>query len=383
MKLDALLSVADFERRARHRLPKAIFGFVAGGSEDGLTLVENRKAFERLLLVPRGLTGVAGRTQQVALWGKTYASPIGISPMGVTAICRRDCDLLLARAAASRNIPFILSGASSVPMERLQAETADVWYQGYFPGDKQRLDRIVRRLEGAGISTLVVTSDTPVASNRENNQRNGFTIPFRPSLRLFLDGLAHPTWSLDVFARTLLTRGIPRFANLYEEIGPPITEEPAHGFRGGRDLLDWNHMSWLRDRWKGRLVVKGIVHPADAQEASRRGMDAIMVSNHGGRQLDGAISALDALAGVKAVLPPDFPVLIDSGFRRGTDVLKALALGATMVFMGRPMLYGAAVAGQAGVERVLDILHDEIDRDLALLGCRRLDDLDESFLARP
>src|SRR5690606_29377324 len=151
-------------------------------------------------------------------------------------------------------------------------------------------------------------SDTPVAANRENNQRNGFTIPFKPSWRLFLDGVLHPAWSFDVFLKTLRKDGVPRFLNLYEEPGPEITVEPKQGFRGGRDLLSWDHMSWLRDRWPGKLVVKGIVHPGDAEIAVQRGMDAVIVSNHGGRQLDGAMPALAALPAIKAVVPNDFPL---------------------------------------------------------------------------
>lgn len=317
---------------------------------------------------PRGLSGVANVSQAVELWGRRYASPIGVAPMGVMAICRHECDLALARAAYAGEIPFILSGASTMPMEQLQAETPGIWYQGYFPGDTARLGRILQRLERAAIDVLVVTSDTPVAGNRENNQRNGFMIPFRPSLRLALDGATHPRWLLDVLMRTLLVSGVPRFANLYEEMGPAIIEEPAQGFRGGRELLRWEHMSWLRERWRGRLVVKGILHPADAQEAVSRSLDGIIVSNHGGRQLDGAMAPLLALPAIKAVVPVDFPVMIDGGFRRGTDVLKAVALGARLVFMGRPFLYGAAVAGQSGASRVIEILRAEIQRNLALMG---------------
>lgn len=367
-RLARYLSAADFERAARRRLPRLVHAFVAGGSEDGMSLRANRADFERIALRPRGLAGVANIAQEVELWGRRYSSPIGVAPMGVTAICRKECDLELARAANAARIPFVLSGASTVPMERLQQETPGIWYQAYLPGDTERLGRILARLERAGIEVLVVTSDTPVAGNRENNERNGFSIPFRPTLRLALDGALHPRWLLDVFARTLLTTGVPRFANLYEEMGPAITQEPAQGFRGGRDLLTWDHMSWLRERWHGKLVVKGILHPADAQEAARRGLDAVIVSNHGGRQLDGAISPLLALEAIKQALPPDFPVLIDGGFRRGTDVLKAVALGARMVFMGRPFLYGAAVAGQAGAARVIELLRAEIHRNLALMG---------------
>lgn len=380
MNLDSYLSVADFERAARRKLPRAVYDFVAGGTEDGVSLAANKECFDRLAFRPRGLTGVADRSQAVSLWGATYPSAIGIAPMGVTAICRHKCDLALADAARSRGLPYILSGASNVALEEIQTKVGSAWYQGYFPGDTERLERIVQRLLKAEVEVLVVTSDTPVAANRENNQRNGFTIPFRPSWSLFRDGVMHPTWSFQVFLKTLLADGVPRFANLYEEIGPRITSEPAHGFRGGRDLLTWDHLSWLRDRWPGKLVIKGILHPDDADAAVTRGMDAIIISNHGGRQLDGAMPALTALRTIKQVVPEEFPLLIDGGFRRGSDILKAKALGARMVFVGRPALYGATVAGAAGAGKVLDILSTEIDRNLALLGCADINRLNTDYL---
>ena len=381
MNLASYISVADFELAARRKLPRAVYSYVSGGTEDSLTVNANRKCFEQLMFRPRGLTGVSRRSQSVQLWNATYPSPIGIAPMGLTAICRRQCDLALAVAARSRGLPYILSGASNVPLEDVQTKAGNIWYQGYLPGDTERLERIVQRLLKARIQVLVVTSDTPVAANRENNQRNGFTVPFRPSWPLFWDGMLHPRWSYEVFFRTLLLDGIPRFSNLHEEIGPPITSEPAHGFRGGRDLLTWDHLSWLRDRWPGKLIVKGILHPDDAREAANRGMDAVIISNHGGRQLDGAIPALTALSAMKQAVPEQFPLMVDGGFRRGADVLKAIALGARLVFIGRPALYGASVAGETGAGKVLDILSAEIDRNLALLGCADIKNLNADFLS--
>lgn len=380
MKLDGYLSLADFERAARRKLPHAVFGYVCGGTEDEQTLRRNRASFEQVAFRPRGLAGVSQRSQAVTVFGVDYPSPIGVAPMGVAAICRPRCDMDIAQATRSRGLPYILSGASTVSLEEIQAAQGGVWYQGYFPGDTARLDGMVRRLREAQVDVLVVTSDTPVAANRENNQRNGFTIPFRPSWRLLRDGLLHPSWSCSVFMKTLLTSGIPRFVNLDAGQSPRITEEPAFGFRGGRDLLTWEHMQWLRERWPGKLVVKGILHPEDARMAVRCGLDGVIVSNHGGRQLDGAMSALQALPAIKAAVPDDFTVMIDSGFRRGADVLKAVALGASMVFIGRPVLYGAAVAGTQGAGKVLDILQTEIDRNLALLGCSDIHALDAGYL---
>lgn len=378
-----LLSVADFERAAQSVLPRAVFGYVNGGTEDCLTLEANRSAFRSVQFRPRGLVGVADRTQAVELWGRRYRHPFGIAPMGVTAMCRHRCEWDLAKAASDAEIPFVLSGLSTLAMETVRKADADFWYQGYLPGDKEVIEPLMRRLRANGVNVLVVTIDTPLGANRENNQRNGFTIPFKFSRGLLWDGIRHPRWSANVFARTLLSdREIPRFCNVVADArGYRITEEPKGGLRGGRDRLDWSHLEWMREAWPGRIVLKGVAHPGDAQMAERMGLDGLIVSNHGGRQLDGAQGSLDALSDVVAAVASTFPVMIDGGFRRGTDILKAIALGARMVLMGRPFLYGASVAGQAGVTRIIDILGAEIDRNLGLLGCRDVTELGHDFIA--
>ena len=383
MKLDRLLSVADVERAAARFLPRAVYGFVRGGTEDERTLQANLQAFDAVRFRPRGLAGVAQRSQAVTLWGRRYDSPIGVAPMGVTAICRHDCERALASAATEAGLPFVLSGLSTTPMERIREAAPHFWYQGYLPGDPARIGPLMDRLHHNGVEVLVVTIDTAVGANRENNQRAGFTIPFRASARLFVDGVLHPRWTAQVFLRTLLKdRGIPRFTNVVADPqGFRITEEPQGGFRQGRDRLDWSHLEWMRARWPGRIVLKGVAHPDDARAAVRSGLDGVIVSNHGGRQLDGVEASFDALRAIVPAVPQGFPVMVDGGFRRGTHVLKAIALGARLVFLGRPMLYGATVAGPRGVARVIEILKSEIDRDLALLGCRSLDQLDCTYLA--
>jgi L-lactate dehydrogenase (cytochrome) len=367
--LKRYLAVSDFEHEARRRLPRCVFEYVRGGTEDEWSLNANRAALQEVGFRPRGLRDVSARSQTVELWGKQYASPLGVSPTGLAGIVRHDCDLLLARAVAQASLPFVISGASNVPMERLQKEVPGSWYQAYFPGNRSHMEGVLARLEAANIDVLVVTIDTCIGANRENNQRNNFTVPFRFSAPLFLDGLAHPRWLTTVFAKTLFKSGIPRFSNLGDKVGVRITHMDNQGFRAGRDTLSWDDMRWLRDRWNGKLVIKGVMHPEDAELSESIGADALIVSNHGGRQLDATIGTLDALPDIVAQVSPTFPVLVDGGFRRGSDVLKAVALGARMVFVGRATLYGAAVAGDAGVARVLAILQAEIDRNLALLGC--------------
>ncbi len=373
--LHKILSISDFEREAKKRLPKAVFEYVRGGTEDEVALNGNRTVFDHLVFRARGLRDVSTRSQAVTVLGQTYASPFGFAPTGVNAIVCHDCDTKLATEATRSQLPYIVSGASNVAIETLAKLAPHCWYQGYFPGDRTRIGNIADRLKSAGVQTIVVTIDTCVGANRENNQRNDFTIPFQLTTKLIGSGLMHPRWLLEVFAKTMFTTGTPRFVNMYETMGPSITENTTDGFRAGRDRLTWEDLKWLRERWAGRLIVKGVMHPQDAELAAATGMDALIVSNHGGRQLDSAIAPLQALPDVVRSIPTTLPVFIDGGFRRGTDVLKALALGAKLVFMGRPQLYGAAVAGSAGIAKVVDILRTEIDRDMALLGCKDLSEV--------
>ncbi|CAB3672022.1 alpha-hydroxy-acid oxidizing protein [Achromobacter denitrificans] len=381
-RLGRCLSVRDFEREARRIMPRCVEGYVCGGTEDGASLDESVRALRDIGFRPRGLRVVDQRSSQVSLFGQDYAMPMGFAPTGFSAIVMHECDLALARAAQDARIPFIISGASSVPLERLQQATGKrCWYQAYLPGNTDRIAKLLARLRQAEIPVLVVTIDTCVGANRENLQRLAFTVPFKMSPSVVLDGMLHPRWTLNVFLRTLFGSGVPRFSNLYEEIGPPITQDPPNGFRGERDKLSWEHIRWIRDNWPGKLVLKGVMHADDARQAWAVGADGVIVSNHGGRQLDGCISPLQALPDVAAAVPPGFPVMVDGGFRRGSDVLKAVALGARLVFTGRPQLFGAAVGGDAGIRKVAEIFRSEISTNMALLGCRTLADVTPDLIA--
>ncbi|WP_025136948.1 alpha-hydroxy acid oxidase [Achromobacter sp. DH1f] len=381
-RLDRCLSVRDFEREARRIMPRCVEGYVCGGTEDSASLQESVRAPSDIGFRPRGLRVVDQRSSQVSLFGERYAMPVGFAPTGFSAIVMHECDLALARAAQDAQIPFIISGASSVPLERLQEATGKrCWYQAYLPGNIDRIGKLLDRLRRAEIPVLVVTIDTCVGANRENLQKLAFTVPFKLSASVVLDGMRHPRWSLNVFMRTLLGSGVPRFSNLYEDIGPPITQDPPNGFRGERDKLSWDHIRWIRQNWPGKLILKGVMHADDARLAHEVGADAVIVSNHGGRQLDGCISPLQALPDVVAAVPAGFPVMVDGGFRRGSDVLKAVALGATLVFTGRPQLFGAAVGGHAGIRKVTEIFRSEISTNMALLGCRTLADVTSDLIA--
>ena len=379
MGLKAMLSVADLERAARRRLPPSIYGYVIGGAEDESSLRANRAGFERWGFVPRPLVDVSKRSQETELFGRRYASPIGISPMGVTSLCRFDGDRAMARAAKQVNVPFILSGASTTPLEKVAAELPDMWFQAYVPSKREVIAPLIQRVAAAGVQTLVVTVDVPIASVREIEVRNGFSVPLRLSGRLVMGGLSRPRWMVETFAKTLLSQGIPHFENFTATRGGPIITATSGDHRAGRAALCWDDMRWVRDQWKGKLVIKGILHPDDARNARAIGADGVIVSNHGGRQLDGAIAPIEALPAVVEAVP-ELTVMVDSGFRRGTDVLKALALGAKFVFVGRPAMYGLAVAGEQGAVHALKLLQKEIDLNLALLGCPSTNGLSPAYL---
>ncbi|MGM0583667.1 MAG: alpha-hydroxy acid oxidase [Pseudomonadota bacterium] len=379
-----LITIADYESAARRRLPASVWEFLSGGVEDNVSRERSRAAFARRAFRPRVLRDVSACDASIELFGHRYAAPIGLAPTGFNALLRRRCDALLAEAFAAANQPHIVSGVSSVPIEELARINPNAWYQGYLPGDRDRIDRTCARLEEAGVGTLVVTADVPVMSNRENIERRDFTAPFRPTWRLALDGALHPRWSLEVFAATLMKDGIPRLVNLGDDrTGARVTEEPPQGLRTGRDRLDWDTMAWLCGRWTGRLILKGVLEPEDAVRAADIGFDGVMVSNHGGRQLDYAPAALDALPGVVAAAGDRLTVMMDGGVRRGTHVLMALALGAQAVFAGRPFLHAAAVGGGAGLDHMLALFRKEILIDLALLGCPRAADLGLQHLFAP
>jgi L-lactate dehydrogenase (cytochrome) len=366
-RLRGMLSLDDFEGRARRHLPLSIFGYVSGGVEDDVTLSENRTAFRRVGLRPRVLRDVSGRDQTTRLFGQDYALPFGIAPMGFSALAAFDGDVVLAKGARAAGSFAICSAASLTPLERVASDGGSRWFQSYIPGDRDRIAALLDRVTQAGFDTLVVTADVPVAGNRENNARNGFDAPLKITPQLAWQGITHPRWVLGTLAREIAARGMPHFENMEAVQGPPLFSRDLVRSKIARDELSWDHIRFIRDIWPGKLVVKGILDVEDARLAADAGCDGIIVSNHGGRQLDGVPSPLEVLPSVRAALP-DTVVMFDSGIRRGTDVLKAIMLGADFVFVGRPFLYAAAVYGEPGVVHAMNLLRDEVDRDMALLG---------------
>jgi len=370
--LRSMLALEDFEDAARRYIPRPIFGYISGGAETNAALRGNRAVWDEIAFVPKALVDVSRRTQKTTLFGRTYDAPFGIAPMGGTAMAAYQGDIVLARAAAQANIPMITSGASLTPLEKVREAGSTSWFQAYLPGETGPITQLVERCARSGFDTLVLTVDVPVLANRENNVRSGFNTPLRPTLRLAWDGIIRPRWLFGMFFRTLLLHGMPHFENMGPRV--PLLSSKGERTRGARDQLSWKDVELMRRLWKGKLVLKGILDKDDARIARESGVDGIMVSNHGGRQLDGATSPLRVLPGI-AEQAKGMTVILDSGIRRGTDVLKALALGANFVFVGRPFLYAAAVAGDAGVHHAIKLLRDEIDRDMALVGITTLADM--------
>ncbi|WP_454688981.1 alpha-hydroxy acid oxidase [Achromobacter aloeverae] len=364
---------------AAKRLPKPLYGYVSGACEDNQSLLANRSVFAEYELLTKVLVDVSARTQECSLFGRTYSSPFGIAPMGLAALTSYRGDIVLANAGQRENIPAIMSGWSLVPLEDVARSAPNTWFQAYLSKKKEEMDALVDRVEAAGLSTLVITVDTPAQANRENNVRVGFSSPLRPSLRLAWQGISHPRWLLDVFARTLLRHGMPHFENWHGSRGTPILSKNLNVDITQRGHLTWTQISAIRKRWKGCLILKGILSAEDAAMAANQGIDGIIVSNHGGRQLDGAVAPLRVLPAILSQFRRG-PVMLDSGIRRGTDVIKALSLGAACVFVGRPFNYAAAVAGPAGVDHAIHLLREEISRNLAMMGVTSLAQLDRSFL---
>lgn len=379
-RLQDILDLENFQAAAQRKLPHAIYGYVANGSEDEISRKTNRAAFLDYRLIPRVLQGVKRRSQRTSLFGRGFAAPFGIAPMGGAAAVTYDADNVMARAAAQCEIPFVLSGNSIIPMEEVARNCPGAWFASYQSPNAHAIEGMINRVAAAGFRTFVLTADVPVGSNREKDARAGFHQPIQLNRKIIRDGIRHPGWVVSTALRTLLKRGIPHIDNLEYDGGPSLFSQAA-GKIASHASLSWDHVRLIRRLWQGPFVVKGILSPDDARMAHDLGVDGIVVSNHGGRQLDKAATPLQVLPDVVAAAG-DMTVIVDSGFRRGTDVLTALALGADFVLVGRPFLFAAAVAGEAGVLHAIELLSKEIDRDMALLGINSLDELGPDRLLR-
>ena len=374
-----LLSLDDYEDAARRYLPRPIFGYVSGGAETNTSLNLNRTIWKDWLLKPSVLRDVSTGSLETSLLGETYDAPFGIAPMGGAAIAAYRGDTVLAKAAKAENIPSVLSAASLTPMEEVRSHSEVSWFQAYLPGNDEEISKIGKRVANAGFGTLVVTVDVPVVGNRENLIRTGFDVPLKPSLALAWDGLKRPRWLTGCFFQTLIRYGMPHYENMSDRI--PLLSTTFEVQKSSGAQLTWQHMARLRDTWKGKLILKGVLAPEDVSEARKVGFDGVIASNHGGRQLDFALHPMQVLPELISQAQ-GMPVMLDGGVRRGTDIIKALALGAHFVFVGRPMLYAAGLGGESGVRRAIGLLKSELQRDLALLGRASVRHLDRSILVR-
>ncbi|MDP2355845.1 MAG: alpha-hydroxy acid oxidase [Beijerinckiaceae bacterium] len=381
--LDRCQNVADLREAARRRLPRGIFEFFDRGSEDEASLKGNRSAFARIKLRNKVLVDVSHRTMATTLFGKPMSMPLAIAPTGVAGICWFEGEAELARAAAKAGVPFTLATPSVTSIETIAAvEGARKWFQLYMWRERDLSYALVKRAQDAGFEALILTVDTPAPPIREYNRRNGFSMPFQPNPRALFDMALHPRWLMNVMARYLMRNGMPTLAHYPQGAvsrmapgaaasGAPKSAVP--NLRG--DNLTWEDVKRLRDVWKGPLMIKGVHLPEDAALAVEAGLDAVIVSNHGGRNLDSAVAPIEVLPEIVAQVAGRIPVLLDSGVRRGGDVVKALALGASAVLSGRPTLYGLSVAGEAGASHALSLLRREIDATMAFTGCVSVADI--------
>lgn len=366
-------TASDARRFARWVLPWMVFDYIDGaaGEETGERL--NRDAMRAIRLMPRVLNNVEKRSLAVNIFGETQSLPFGVSPMGMCNLSIPGADLMLARLAADRKIPLGVSTAASTSLEDIMhAADGRAWFQLYFSGDEAASVSLIDRARSAGYQTLVLTVDVPEVGRRPRELRRGFKMPFKIGVREFTDLALHPLWSIPT-----LLKGRPELANFGGDFG----EFNRHASRAG---ADWDLLARIRDLWKGNLVVKGVLDPRDAVRMKDMGVDAVQVSSHGGRQLDAAPPPILALAKIRAAVGDGFPLFYDSGIRSGEDIVKAYAMGADFVLLGRPLLYAMAAGGERGLARLIDLFATETSIALAQLGLTDIADVDAGVIdSRP
>ncbi len=373
-------NIADLREKARRRLPLGIWEYVERGVEDECGLARNRAGFDTITFRPRVLRNVEQVDASTSMLGTPSAFPLAVAPTGAAGLLWYQGDLALARAAARAGVPFTICSASTMDIEEIARAGGDLWFQLYMWADRALSHDVIDRAAGLGCSALLVTLDLPVPPNREYLHRNGFGTPFRLNARNTLDVLAHPRWLLGTMARYAVNGGIPSQANLPDRLRNKVTQSAHPGAHFKQDNLDWDEVARLRERWPGKFVLKGILRADDAERAAAMGADAIVVSNHGGRGLDCAVASIDALPTIVEAVGGRVEIVLDSGVRRGSDVMKAVAMGASGVLAGRAALYGLAAAGEDGVVRALELLKAETSRTMAMLGARKVSEIGPDLL---
>jgi isopentenyl diphosphate isomerase/L-lactate dehydrogenase-like FMN-dependent dehydrogenase len=365
-------NIADLRERARRRLPLGIWEYAERGVEDEGGMARNRAAFDAITFRPRVLRGVETIDTSTEIFGKRVPFPLAVAPTGAAGLMWHKGDFALARAAARAGVPFIISSASTMDLEQIVEAGGRQWFQLYLWEDRSLSHAVIDRAWALGCEALFVTLDLPVPPNREYIQRNGFGTPFKLNARNTLDVLTHPRWLAGVMGRYMLEGGVPTQANLPDRLRAKVTKSAPPGALFKQDNLDWDGAKDLRDRWPGKFVLKGILHPEDAERALAMGADGVVVSNHGGRAFDCSIGTMSALPAIVEAVGGKMTVFLDSGVRRGSDLVKAVASGADAVLAGRAPLYGLAAFGEPGVARTLELLRAETARTMAMLGARSI-----------
>ncbi|MBT3915618.1 MAG: alpha-hydroxy-acid oxidizing protein [Rhodospirillaceae bacterium] len=381
MKATDFLTIDDLRARAKKRIPKLAFDYLDGGAGNEANIARNRQGFADIVLCPEYLRDVSERNQKVTLFGHTYDAPIGVSPVGLANLIWPKVDTYLATMAREQNIPYTLSAVGTTSIERIAEIAPDhAWFQLYVPGQEYICFELLKRAKAAGMKVLVVTVDIPVPSKRMRDLRNDFTMPFKMTPKIIWDIARKPSWALATLAN-----GKPRFENMV-----PYIDDAAAGKSLGAaqalqvsPTLDEELMRRIRAAWDGPMLIKGILSPGSAKAAKRVGADGIIVSNHGGRQLDSAPSSIEALPRIVDEVGDSMTIMLDSGVRTGGDIVKAYCLGADFVFSGRSFVFGVGALGEAGGQHVLNMFAEEVDIALAQIGCTDIANLGAEYLWQP
>ena len=366
-------TIDDAIRLSKKRLPKLVFDFIDGASGDDKLAEINSTALDQIRLEPKVFRNVENRNLSKKIFDFHFDYPFGFAPMGMTNLSWPEADKMIAKESAYNNIPTCVSMASSTTLEDMFTfSEGHSWMQIYIFQSEEFIMELLKRAEGIGYEVLILTVDVPILSRRARDDRNGFGYPFKIGPKQFLDFALHPQWSL-----TTLFKGAPQPMNyVTSKSGDQVFRR-----KESRGATDWNTLKRVRDAWKGKLIIKGVMNSEDALKIKEAGADAIQVSNHGGRQLDSATASINALPLIRKALGDDFPILFDSGIRSGSDILRALALGANFVMFGRPLMYAIGADGARGLRRIINLIKEELSTNLGLVGLTDINEVDKKIIA--
>ena len=366
-------TIDDAIKLSKKRLPKLVFDFIDGASGDDKLAEINSKALDQIRLEPKVFRNVENRNLSKKIFDFHFDYPFGFAPMGMTNLSWPEADKMIAKESAYNNIPTCVSMASSTTLEDMFTfSEGHSWMQIYIFQSEEFIMELLKRAESIGYKVLILTVDVPILSRRARDDRNGFGYPFKIGPKQFLDFALHPQWSL-----TTLFKGAPQPMNyVTSKSGDQVFRR-----KESRGATDWNTLKRVRDAWKGKLIIKGVMNSEDALKIKEAGADAIQVSNHGGRQLDSATASINALPLIRKALGDDFPILFDSGIRSGSDILRALALGADFVMFGRPLMYAIGADGARGLRRIINLIKEELSTNLGLVGLTDINEVDKKIIA--